>query len=211
MQNAKQTQFCGQHLFKIISLEEAESIRRVLLFIGDHPHDCSCCGTMTAPTSWMAVFHRICRSVARICHWKILRFASANQESSSKAQQLYTPASVMTTIASSVHTHSPIQGTRSMTSPITNGPDGMQAQGGYSSADFVPPQRKPSWVVLGVQNTPDFDEIENIEMTTLLNDTSFFQELKIRHDKHRRLFQRWFSPFRFRYCKFVRVRTTLNP
>ncbi|KAF1963801.1 hypothetical protein CC80DRAFT_13282 [Byssothecium circinans] len=202
--------FCEQHLFKVISLKEAESIQRALAFIGDHPFDCSCCETMTVPATWTTTFHRICQSVARMCHRETLSFASTTQESSSKAQQLYTPASMTASIASSAYTHSPTKKTPPIFSPRTNGSSGTQAQGGCPSANPVIRQRVPSWVVFGVQNTHDFDEIENIEMTSLLDDPSFFQELKTRHNKHRWLFQRWFSPFRFRYFRDNQCRSNLQ-
>ncbi|GMG13312.1 unnamed protein product [Aspergillus oryzae] len=83
----------------------------------------------------------------------------------------------------------------------------VEPQAGNTKAISVDRYGNPSWVVFGIKDMDEYDEIENIESSNLLNDPSFFKELKKRHAKHRWFFQRWLSPFRFRYCKFVQVNT----
>lgn len=187
---------------------EAEFIQQTLAFIGDHPPDCSCCETMRPRITWTTIFHRICQHIARFCNWEMQSFGLPVQKLTSQAQRLYTPPFVTAPTASPPSQHSTFQITPPISSPGANDASGTQSQRGCLSADLVIQQGKPLWIVFGVKNTPDFDDIENIEMTNLLDDPSFFQELRERHNKHRSLFRRWFSPFRFRNCRFVRVSTT---
>jgi hypothetical protein len=129
----------------------------------------------------------------------------APQGSPSKAQQLYTPANAATARASSSLAQDSTQARPAMP-PGSNSNSVTRAQGGGSSTIPTVPQRDhPLWVVFGIKDMHEFDEIENIEVTSVLNDSSFFKELKTRYNKHRWFFQRWFSPFRFRHCNFVQA------
>lgn len=66
-------------------------------------------------------------------------------------------------------------------------------------------QMPPMQILFGIQGMRRSLEVEQIEICSQMNDQIFFSELKARHQKHRWLFKRWFSPFRFRYCNFVKV------
>jgi hypothetical protein len=60
-------------------------------------------------------------------------------------------------------------------------------------------------VLFAVQGSRWSLDLEQIPVTSLLNDPAFFRELKTRYKKHRSLIRRLVSPFRFRYCRFVKV------
>ncbi|KAI4629850.1 uncharacterized protein J4E87_003037 [Alternaria ethzedia] len=62
-----------------------------------------------------------------------------------------------------------------------------------------------SRVLFGVQGSRWSLEIEQIDITAALNDPAFFRELKIRYKKHRNWIKRLISPFRFRFCRFVKL------
>lgn len=193
-----QWKFCGQHLYKEISPEDADSIQQVLGLIRDHPLKCFCCETEVHRIDWTTIFYRICQSIANTLNWGALGSSLVTQKSPSKAQQLYIPA----TASASIPTHSSTQ-TRPSISPGSNGGSATQAHGGGPSTIPTAPQGDPLWVVFGIKYMHEFDDIENIETSSLLNDPSFFKELKTRYNKYHWFFQRWFSPFRFRHCNFV--------
>lgn len=204
MQHSKQLQFCGQHLYKEISLEEAKCIQQILGSIGGHPSKCFCYETEAHRINWTTVFYRICQSIANTLNWIVLSSSLAIQNSLSKAQQLYTPATAATASASSIPMHSSTQ-KRPSIAPGSNNGSVTEARGSGSSTIPTSPQGDPLWVVFGIKDMHELHEIENIEVSGLLNDSSFFKELKTRYKKYRWFFLRWFSPFRFRHCNFVQV------
>jgi len=70
------------------------------------------------------------------------------------------------------------------------------------------PPHNSLWVIFGVKDTFEFDDIECINIESMLmNDPSFFAELRRLDSKYRWRFLRWFSPWIFTHCKFVRVCT----
>ena len=155
------------------------------------------------------IFHRTCQSIANRLNWEALSSSLAGQNLPSTAQQRYTPSTAATASPSSISAH----GSTQITPPISSGSNSgssTQAHGGGSNTMSTAPQETSLWVVFGIKNMHEFNEIENIEISSLLNDPSFFKELKTRYNNHRWLFQRWFSPFRFRHCNFVQVSIISN-
>lgn len=141
--------------------------------------------------------------------WKAPSNSLAWQTSQSTAHQRYTPGVTATSSASSETAH----GSTATSSPHYSAGSSaisVEPQAGNTKAISVDRYGNPSWVVFGIKDMDEYDEIENIESSNLLNDPSFFKELKKRHAKHRWFFQRWLSPFRFRYCKFVQVNTPFS-
>ena len=65
-------------------------------------------------------------------------------------------------------------------------------------------------IIFGVQGHRWSVEIEQIKVSDLSADPAFFRELKLRYKKHRNWFKRLFSPFRFRHCRFVKVRYNIQ-
>jgi hypothetical protein len=78
-------------------------------------------------------------------------------------------------------------------------------QGHVSVAPSPTVQITPMRIIFGIQGVRRSLEIEQIEISSQMNDQSFFSELKTRYKKHRAYFQRFLSPFRFRHCNFVKV------
>jgi len=66
-------------------------------------------------------------------------------------------------------------------------------------------------ILLAVQGHRWSLELEQIRISNLINDPTFFRELKIRHKKHRSILKQILSPFRFRHCRFVKVRPPVIP
>jgi hypothetical protein len=60
-------------------------------------------------------------------------------------------------------------------------------------------------ILFAIQGSKWSLDLEEIPVSSLLNDPAFFRELKVRYKKHRSLIKRLVSPFRFRSCKFVKV------
>ncbi|KAI4929398.1 uncharacterized protein J4E92_005062 [Alternaria infectoria] len=72
----------------------------------------------------------------------------------------------------------------------------------------VPPNTIPNLslrVLFGIQGSRWSLEVEQINITAALNDPAFFRELKARYKKHRHWIKRFISPFRFRFCRFVKL------
>lgn len=123
----------------------------------------------------------------------------------SQAKIRYTPpASVNSRTSSSTTLRSSNAGSSQSAPGISTGP---QLQHGGASTK---PQTASLCVVFGVREWHGFDNIENIETRTDLQDNSFFHDLRLRHKKNRGALKRWFSPFRFRFCKFVQVSASIN-
>ncbi|KAH7096085.1 hypothetical protein FB567DRAFT_48711 [Paraphoma chrysanthemicola] len=75
----------------------------------------------------------------------------------------------------------------------------------HAMIDMLPSKNQGSHRVLfGVQGPRWSLDLEQIPVTSLLNDPTFFRELKKRYKKHRSVLKRIASPFRFRYCRFVK-------
>jgi hypothetical protein len=207
---SNQMQFCGQHLFMVISPEQAEALQRVLGLLEDHPTDCYCCQSRTVPSNGIAALGGLYR-LAVMGLEGAMHFTSPRQTVPSKAQQLYTPTIAQSSSAtsSSGRTHGPLQASPSASSP-NQCANALNMQGSSPNLPSTASQRNPSWIVFGFQCSSELDEIENIEISDSVNDPMFFQELRARHNKYRWFFQRCFSPLRFRNCKFVRVSVTVN-
>lgn len=149
------------------------------------------------------LFYRICQSIANTLNQIVLSSSLATQKSPSEAQQLYTLAAA-TASASSIPAHGLTQ-TRPSIAPGSNNGSVTEARGSGSSTIPTSPQGDVLQVVFGIKDMHEFHEIENIEVSGLLNDSLFFKELKTRYKKYRWFFLRWFSPFRFRHCNFVQA------
>jgi hypothetical protein len=80
-----------------------------------------------------------------------------------------------------------------------------QVQGQVTSASSSNDASEAQRILFGVQGSRWSLDLEQIHMSSIDNDPAFFRELKIRYRKHRGLLKRIASPFRFRFCKFVKV------
>ena len=178
--------------------EDANLIQQVLRVIGDHPSRCSCCEVNMSQLNQVTALRRLLEPISTMIS------SMAGQSQLATNQQRYTPPSAAsaTTSSSSQNNAQSIP----LSSSIVN--YGItQTSGSGPWINSTVQQQAAFWVVFGVRNY-DFDKIENIETSSLLNDPEFFPELKAKHSKHVWFFRRWFSPFRFRYCQFVQVCNT---
>lgn len=132
----------------------------------------------------------------------------------SSARTRFTPSTVSNVTTTT--TSPQVVPSASLTQQTPNSSSGSSSQAQtYPSNAPVPLQPyDPSWVVIGIPswallNIKDqiyHDEIENIDMSsTLMNDTTFFAELRRLDDKYRWPVLKWLSPWIFTHCKFVRV------
>ena len=151
---------------------------------------------------WHAAFRLLFQALGSRLPVKLANPWSTGVASPSKAHLRYTPTPTSTS-ASTNSSSGVSHGTLNLSSnSLACGNTGAQVQpnstGSKTPADSF-------WVVFGVKDMRGFNAIENIETHERLRDTSFFQDIRRRHRRHRWFFQQWFSPYRFRYCRFVQV------
>ncbi|KAF2733226.1 hypothetical protein EJ04DRAFT_553481 [Polyplosphaeria fusca] len=182
----------GHVFYEDITVSEAEAIQGILCQTGSHPLKCYCCTT------------DVTRNVASKLITDVLgMFHSFVTGTSSAAQQRYTPANATTTgtvsaVAHSIPLTKPISVLNKSTSNIA------QAQRGGPSHLSTNSLSVPSWVIFGIRDRFDFNDIENIKMSNLsMNDDAFFTELRRLESKYRWPVLKWVSPYIFSYCKFV--------
>ncbi|KAI8623942.1 hypothetical protein F5Y19DRAFT_481082 [Xylariaceae sp. FL1651] len=192
--------FCHQPLYKEISLEEAALIRQIMDIIDEHPPKCHCCKVPSSQLGWYTAFLMLFEALVSRLPVKFVNPSSTGMALPSRAHLRYTPTttSTMTETLSSLGVQ---QCTPNLSPNLSaSGNTGTQAQpsgsGNKTPADSF-------WVVFGIRDMRGFDAIENIRTHVGLEDTSFFQDMRRRRGRHRWFFQRWFSPYRFRYCRFV--------
>ena len=185
--------------------DEADALREILRIAGDHPSKCHCC--VANPQKALGVtFGSILRPVFSLLESNRQRSAVSGG-TSSRAATAYTPAPNSTSGASSF-TKSPTPGGASASGAALNNngtKNTTQTQGCSSMVPSPTIQIAPTRIIFGIQGVRRSLEIEQIEISGLMNDQIFFSELKTRYKKHCSFFRRFFSPFRFRHCNFVKV------
>lgn len=127
--------------------------------------------------------------------------------STSSARLRYTPSDM----TAAERSPASAQNTSSATSSQSGNIAGNVAQAQSSGANGKPghPPQFSAWIIFGIEDGFGFNDIENIDMSCpLMNDITFFTELKRLETKYRWPLLRWLSPYVFCYCKFVRVRMT---
>jgi hypothetical protein len=167
-----------------------------------HPPKCHCCKMPSSQLEWHTAFWLLFQALRSRLPVKLANPPPPDSTSPSKAHQRYKPST--TSASTSINsTSGTVQGTLNLSSnPPACRSTGSQVRhntgGNETPADSL-------WVVFGIRDMRGFDAIENIETHARLNDTLFFQDMKTRHGRYRWFFQRWFSPYRFRYCRFVQA------
>jgi hypothetical protein len=171
--------------------------------MGSHPSRCYCCAAQSSSYDAILCLKKIFRSLPS---WIAGRFYSLWPiQTSSAAQRRYTPP-----IRTANRTASAAAQGIGLTpmSPAQLNNSGNTTSTQATGPIYVPPMltHKWLWIIFGIKNHPDFHAIENIEMSSLLmNDATFFRELKSLESKHRWPILKWFSPYIFSYCNFVQV------
>lgn len=184
--------------------DQADALREILKIAGDHPSKCYCC--MEKPQKALGVtFGSILRLVFSLLESNRQRSA-VSERPSSRAAVAYTPAPKITPGASSSTTPLTSGGASAYGVALNNGTKKTtQTQGCSSMVPSSTTPIAPTRIIFGIQGVRKSLEIEQIEVSSQMNDQIFFSELKTRYKKHRSFFRRFLSPFRFRHCNFVKV------
>lgn len=169
----------------------------------DNQPECSNCGT-----NWKS-FDQSSPPVGlsnRIKYWAKQNLATSSfAPITSTAQKRYTPTGVAGASSSTSSNSTSGQNIAAMLS------SSRLQSGGLAQAHGVHQNGTPGFhnndprIIFGIRSKYGLDHIETIGTRDNLDDSSFFGELKSRHDTCRPFLHRWLSPFRFRYCNFVRV------
>jgi len=180
----------------------------------DHPKQCFCChlerpGKTSSATSPQSVDRtpepqtKPWYSNLPMAWTKAAASTAASPSHSSTASQRYTPANPSAT--STMGTNSAAAGETSTNPSAINNSNSIPQIAGQPATNPSIVLPDPSLRVLfGVQGSRWSLEVEQIS-TALLNDPAFFRELKTRYKKHRSWIKRLISPFRFRFCRFVKL------
>lgn len=174
--------------------------------IPEHPKYCHCCLTEGVKITWDAVIRRMARTLSNV-RSKQSTGTPSSRASQSKASERYTPAGSTMTIPST-------SGSQTTNSKPSNPPDSDEnthptiQTPATNTGPSVPPIASQR-ILFAVQGSRWSLDPEQIPVSSLLHDAGFFRELKVRYKKHRNMIKRIMSPFRFRFCRFVKVRTPI--
>jgi hypothetical protein len=166
-----------------------------------HPKHCHCCSTEGQRVTWNNIGEQIMR---RFSTFQTKQNAPSSTPGSSTASKRYTPAGSTQTMSSSSPAQAPNSGdSKKQSSSAGNASPQVQSQtpSASTNADASAAQR----ILFGVQGSRWSLDLEQIHVSSIGNDPAFFRELKVRYRKHRSWAKRIASPFRFRFCKFVKV------
>lgn len=159
-----------------------------------HPPRCHCCEASPVRMSWAAALKHILQIFGRASPSKLW------STSFSRKPRQYPVAGIsMGSSSSNLSPNSPTM------PPPSNLPNNNASAQGQASTGVTTSTIDAHFVVFGIKDLQGFHGIENIQAPSHLTDASFFEELRARHKKHRWCFQRWLSPYVFRYCRFVQV------
>jgi hypothetical protein len=146
--------------------------------------------------------------VALIVGWIASKLLTSRpvQSPPSAAHRRYTP-SFSTNAAA---TTGSVQGASSNAVPShLTGSNILPAQSSAPNTSAPPTNVASLWVIFGIRDLFEWDDIENIEIDgMLMNDATFFDKLRRLDSKYRWPLLSWMSPWNFAYCKFVQVSTT---
>ena len=210
----------GVRLYETLSPLEFKIILFAIPALPDHPKQCFCChverpGKVSSATSPQPL-DRTLKPHVRQGRWSVPSIwtktavgQSSNPPNSSTARQRYTPpssSSTTTPVANSQRTSgsstSPSAMNSSSSSPQISGQPTAVAATAVAATALPNPSLR---VLFGVQGSRWSLEVEQISITAAMNDPAFFRELKTRYSKHRSWMKKLVSPFRFRFCRFVKV------
>jgi hypothetical protein len=168
-----------------------------------HPKYCHCCYKNGQRMTWSNVCKQILSKFPNLWSNQNTSIPSSTSKPSS-ASERYTPAGSTQAMPSSSATPAP-NSAGPGTPSGSAGTGSPQVQGQIPSASSRNGASEAQRILFGVQGSRWSLDLEQIHMSSIDNDPAFFWELKIRYRKHRGLFKRIASPFRFRFCKFVKV------
>ena len=174
-----------------------DTIRRVLALTDDDPSGCQDRDGKPPEMNWTTIYEHVLQAIRNMVPTILASGSSTKTTSPSKAHVRYTPA---TTAGASLSNQTLAT---AVPNPSATNNVGTHTQSGRGNNAPT----NPLWTIFGIKDMSGFHAIENIETSAQLKDPSFFSELKRRHNRRSHFLKRWFSPFRFRYCRFVQVST----
>lgn len=199
-------------------------IQDVLSQRDEHPHSCYCpicCGqhlidgegdwwddkgssfraqTFCAPAPQTGVWEALNQYFSMTVP-ALVRTKNPSASSSNSAQSR---ATIQSTTSSSTAFSTTGQSTQSASASSSNSGSTQTTSSNCSNQSlYIPPS--PVRVLFGVQGRRWSLELEKIILAGLSNDPTFFRELKARYKKHRSSIKLLLSPYRFRFCRFVKV------
>lgn len=195
----KGMKLCGRPVYSGISLQQGVTIKYLLGTTSEHPSRCYCCTALPARlklTTALKHVSQYCRS------WSPLQIAKPSTrvavQIGSHQQSARASMSAATSLPSPPQPH------------LSGSPPGITPHAGVSNAAYFANQtNSPTLdtlrIVFGIKDLHGYHIIEEMDTHTQLTDATFFQDLKRNHRRYRSFLQRWFSPYVFRYCRFVQV------
>lgn len=196
-------QFCGQTLYQNVSLEEANAIHEISESVPNHPRNYHCCESNEQRMTWNVFSDRIFACLSNLLK-KQTSSASLDGSKSSEVSERSTSLESSPENSSTADSQGASQGIPNSTDKSSCN-SSLQTQGQKSSAYSNSAQTNPNWILFGVQGFRWSLELEQIKLSSLINDPMFFRELKARYKRHRGWLKLLLSPFRFRFCRFVKV------
>lgn len=196
-------QFCGQTLYQNVSLEEANVIHEISETVPNHPRNYHCCERNEQRMTWNVFSDRIFACLSNLLK-KQTSSASLDGSKSSEVSERSTSLESSPANSSTADSQGASQGIPNSTDKASCN-SSLQTQGQKSSAYSNSAQKNPNWILFGVQGFRWSLELEQIKLSSLINDPMFFRELKARYKRHRGWLKLLLSPFRFRFCRFVKV------
>ncbi|KAH8727556.1 hypothetical protein GQ44DRAFT_703430 [Phaeosphaeriaceae sp. PMI808] len=192
--------FGGVQLYECISSVQADTIQALIPLLPQHPEFCCCCHTKKHQSNLLKTREGIFRFISSYFS-KQKSNAPSNNGGQSKAGKRYTPTSFTVVTSSSC-------GTQSVSLEGSNGSDDANTSPSMQTQVPNVPENLSSdplkRMLFAIQGSRWSLDLEQISVSTQLNDPAFFRELNTRYKKHRNWIKRMVSPFRFRFCKFVR-------
>lgn len=172
--------------------------------ISDHPPKCYCCAAKASQQDTVTFIRHASKSFVA---WMTRKLPNSwpIYTSTTAAQGRYTPSAAATPATSPAGAQYTTPATQLQSGGINSNIVQAQTQGTSPPAS---PVYTPAWVIFGIKDGFDYNEIENIGVSNLfMNDPAFFAELKRLENKYRWPLLKWVSPYIFTHCKFVQVRT----
>jgi hypothetical protein len=168
-----------------------------------HPQYCSCCHTGSYQSAWALI--RTLISVLLSTSWimKSTKTSTKTPEASDNHgnNSLTGPTASASAAVSVQNTSATVPNQAPANHANVQPQISVQAPNTTPTTLLVPSQR----ILFAIQGSKWSLGLEEIPVSRLLNDPEFFRILKARYKKHRNLVRRLISPFRFRYCRFVKV------
>jgi hypothetical protein len=185
-------------LFQTISSVEVENIQVIMPLFPCHPHFCYCSHTVGEQTE---LSKTVWNSGAK--HYADTMSSISGH---SKASERYTPAG--SNIGTS--SQSSVQNTSATQSHKVLGDDNEASAQPQNPTNANPstPHMESQRILFAIQGSKWSLGLEQIPISSSLDDPTFFRDLKVRHKQHRNWIKRIMSPFRFRFCRFVKVCNT---